>query len=432
MAIEMPVNIEAMSLTFAPAPLVVDRPAPRGTMQLDSMQLDGPRPEATVFVSRRRLAWLALGTFALGTESLVIGGVLSNIATDLDSSLSTAGLLVTAFAVSYAIAAPIMGTLLSRFAPKKVLTVAMWLFVAMNLGAAVAPSMGWLMAARVGTAIVASMYTPNASAMAGSLAAPHERGRALALVYVGLSLATVFGVPLGTLIAGVGSWRATFVFVAAIGVIAALGVGRFLPEAPRRAPVTFAQWKRVFTQRSVLEVLSVTTIFFTAQFAAFTYIGETIAQVAGHASVSIPVGLLLFGIAGFTGNTLAGRLTDTWGPTRTIRGATMLMAAALAVLTPLTLHDFGTVGVGVGIVAVLVWGVGGWAINPAQQMRLLTTAPEGGPTVLAANSSALYLGTALGGLVGSTILRTAGLAWIGVLAAVIALTVFIPLHTSNR
>jgi MFS transporter, DHA1 family, inner membrane transport protein len=110
----------------------------------------------------------------------------------------------------------------------------------------------------------------------------------------------------------------------------------------------------------------------------------------------------------------------------------MLMSAALAVLTPLTLHDFGTVGVGVGIVAVLVWGVGGWAINPAQQLRLLTTAPEGGPTVLAANSSALYLGTALGGVVGSTILRTAGLAWIGVLAAVILLTVFIPLHTSNR
>jgi hypothetical protein len=120
MAIEIPINIEAMSLTFAPAPHVVDRPAPRNTIQRDS-----PRPEATVFVSRRRLAWLALGTFALGTESLVIGGVLSNIANDLDSSLSTAGLLVTAFAVSYAVSAPVMGTLLSRFAPKKVLTVAM-------------------------------------------------------------------------------------------------------------------------------------------------------------------------------------------------------------------------------------------------------------------------------------------------------------------
>jgi MFS transporter, DHA1 family, inner membrane transport protein len=393
--------------------------------------LDAP-VAGSVPVSRRRLAWLALGTFALGTESLVIGGVLPKIATDLDSSLSTAGLLVTVFAITYAISAPIMGTLLSRFAPKSVLTVAMWLFVAMNLAASVAPTMGWLMIARVGTAVVASMYTPNASAMAGSLSAPHERGRALALVYVGLSLATVFGVPLGTLIAGIGSWRTTFVFVALIGVVAAVGVGRFLPEAPRRAPVSFVQWKRVFADRAVLSVLSVTTIFFTAQFAAFTYIAKTITEIAGHPSVTIPIGLLLFGAAGFAGNALAGRLTDTWGALRTIRLATLLMAAGLAALTPLMLRDFGGVGTAIGVVALLVWGVGGWALNPAQQMRLLAAAPEGGPTVLAANSSALYLGTALGGLLGSTLLRTVGMSWIGTVAAALALTVFGVLRSTDH
>ncbi len=374
---------------------------------------------------------MALGTFALGTESLVIGGVLPEIATDLHSSLSTAGLLVTVFAITYAISAPIMGTLLSRFAPKAVLTAAMSLFVVANLLAALAPSMAWLMVARVGTAIVASMYTPNASAMAGSLARPQERGRALALVYVGLSLATVFGVPLGTVIAEMGSWRTTFVFVAILGAIATIGVARFLPAAPRRNTVTFTQWKHVFTDRRVLEVLSVTTLFFTAQFAAFTYIAKTVIAITGVSKVAVPAALFLFGAAGFTGNTVAGRLTDSWGAVRTGRLATGLMAIGLAALTPLTRFNLGTVGIVLGAVALVVWGLGGWALNPAQQMRLLAAAPESGPTVLAANSSALYLGTALGGLVGSTILRTVGLSWIGLIAAILATSVLVLLRSNN-
>jgi MFS transporter, DHA1 family, inner membrane transport protein len=386
--------------------------------------------ESAPFVSRRRLAWLALGTFALGTESLVIGGVLPEIAADLDSDLSTAGLLVTVFAITYAISAPIMGTLLSRFAPKAVLTAAMVLFVIMNLLAAAAPTMGWLMLARVGTGIVASMYTPNASAMAGSLARPEERGRALALVYVGLSLATVFGVPIGTAVASVGSWRSTFVFVAAVGAIATLGVARFLPEAPRRSPVTFKQWATVFTDRNVLTVLSVTTIFFTAQFAMFTYVAKTVTAIAGDNQAAVPLALFLFGAAGFAGNTLAGRFTDTWGPVRTVRLATILMAVGLSAFTPLLSFDLGVVGILLGAVALTVWGLGGWAINPAQQMRLLAAVPSSGPTVLAANSSALYLGTALGAIVGSTVLRTIGLTWLGLIAATLATTVLAIVRSS--
>jgi predicted MFS family arabinose efflux permease len=268
------------------------------------------------------------------------------------------------------------------------------------------------------------MYTTNASAMAGSLARPEERGRALAMVYVGLSLATVFGVPIGTVVANIGTWRGTFVFVAFIGFIATVGVAKFLPEAPRRPPLTFSQWAGVFTDRNVLAVLSVTTIFFTAHFAAFTYIAKTVTAIAGENDLAIPAALFLFGAAGFTGNSLAGRFTDTWGAARTIRLATALMAAGLAATTPLLHFELGSIGTVGGGIALIIWGLGGWAINPAQQVRLLATASTNGPTVLAANSSALYLGTALGGLLGSTILRTVGVTWIGIVSALLALTVF--------
>jgi predicted MFS family arabinose efflux permease len=377
---------------------------------------------APQYLPRRRLVWLALGTFALGTESLVIGGVLPSIAEDLNSDVATAGLLVSVFALTYAISAPVMGMLLSRFAPKRVLSAAMVAFVVANLFAAFAPSMGWLMVARVATGIAASMYTPNASAMAGALSRPEERGRSLALVYMGLSLATVFGVPLGTIVAGFGSWRTTFLFVAGIGAIATLGVMKFLPEAPKRPRTTKAQWVAVLSNRQVIRALTITAVFFTAQFAAFTYIAKLITQVAGHPKVSVPIALFTFGIAGFVGNTTAGRLADTWGPSKTSRLAATLMAIGLAALTPLITLGTGVVAIIFGSVALIVWGVGGWALLPAQQVRLLQLAPDAAPTVLAANSSALYLGTATGGLVGSTIVGTIGLNWIGLIGAAIALS----------
>jgi predicted MFS family arabinose efflux permease len=373
---------------------------------------------STTYVPRRRLAWLALGTFALGTESLVIGGVLPSIADDLDTSLATAGLLVSVFAITYAVSAPVMGLLLSRFAPKAVLVTSMSLFVIANLAAAVAPTIATLMIARVAAAITASMYTPNASAMAGSLSHPDERGRSLALVYMGLSMATMFGVPLGTLVADLGSWRTTFLFVAVLGVAATAGVAHFLPAAPRRPPVTLANWAAVFTNRGVVRVLAVTTVFFAAQFAAFTYVAETIGAVTGW-SYAVPAGLLLFGAFGFVGNTMSGRLTDTWGPARTSRTAIVLMGTALAAFTPIVAAGPSPLAIIAAIAAISVWGLGGWGLVPAQQIRLLAAAPNVGPTVLAANSSALYLGTALGGVIGSLTLSTAGLTWIGLVAAAI-------------
>jgi predicted MFS family arabinose efflux permease len=405
------------SITAAGSIATLDHRRPRGQSTANV---------ASEGVPRRRLAWLAVGTFALGTESLVIAGVLPQIAKDLKTSVAATGLLVSAFAIAYAVSAPVMAIMTSRFAPKRVLTAAMIAFTVVNLLAALAPTFGWLMAARIATAVVASSYTPNASAMAGSLAAPHERGRALAIVYLGLSLATVLGVPLGTVIAGLGSWRLTFVFVALLGMLATIGVTVFLPEAPRRPGVTAQQWAGVFRRRPVLGALATTTIFFTGQFAVFTYIAEIVASLVGHSRVSVPVALSIFGIAGFIGTSYSGRMTDSAGPERTARRSALTMAVGLGSVAALTFaaDRLGlpvALTAGLGIVILIVWGLGGWAINAPQQMRLLALSGDAGPTVLAANSSALYAGSALGSAVGSVTVAVGGLSSLGVIGALLAL-----------
>jgi predicted MFS family arabinose efflux permease len=162
------------------------------------------------------------------------------------------------------------------------------------------------------------------------------------------------------------------------------------------------------------------------------YWPRTVEAIAGNGRIAIPAALFVFGVAGFIGNNVAGRMSDSFGPVRTAQLATGLMVVGLAALTPLVHYDLGTLGIVLGTLALVIWGLGGWAITPPQQLRLLTAAPDSGPTVLAANSSALYLGAAIGGLLGSSLLRTVGLTWIGIIAATLATTVLIALrHTEN-
>jgi MFS transporter, DHA1 family, inner membrane transport protein len=382
--------------------------------------------DAPPTVSVRRLLLLGLGTFALGTESLVISGVLPEIGADLGVSTSAAGQLVTAFALTYALSAPFVGVLVSRFPTKRVLTVAMGLFAVANLGAAAAPSFATLMIARIVTAFFAAAYTPQASAMAATVSAPGERGRALAAVYGGLSSSTVIGVPLGTWIAGASSWRWTFVFVSALSVAAMVGVHLFLPSIPVGARRSWGQWLSVFRQRRVQVIVLVTLLAMVSQFTVFTYVAELVGATIDNGTGTITLMLLLFGVAGVTGNQLSGRLADAWGPSRTIRAAVALMGASFVLLAVLTQLDRSPVVTALTIAALLAWGVGGWGFLPAQQLRLVRVAPEAGPLVLSVNASSNYAGIALGGALGGLSLAigsltTVTLVGVGVAALAVSL-----------
>ena len=177
-----------------------------------------------------RLLPLILGAFAIGTETFMISGVLPTIAADLRVSPATAGSLVTIFALAYAVGSPVLAVATADFERKRMLSVALGVFAIANVLAALAPSFFWLAAARVALALSAGAFMPAAVAFATAMHSPAQRGRAIALVYAGMTLATVVGVPAGTLVASLANWRATFLGVGALSAVAVLGVVAMLPR----------------------------------------------------------------------------------------------------------------------------------------------------------------------------------------------------------
>jgi MFS transporter, DHA1 family, inner membrane transport protein len=368
---------------------------------------------------RKRIAWLALGTFALGTESLVIGGVLPDIARSFAVTESRAALLVTAYAVTYAVAAPLTSLVASRFAPKAWLVSALVIFAVANLGASAAPSFAALLIARVAAGIVASSYTPNASGAATSLAAPAERGRALSLVYLGMSVATVVGVPIGTLLSSFSNWRATFVFVSVLSIAAAVGVGVFMPSIPRREPIDLCSWAATFADRRIQKIVTVTSIASVAQFTVFTLFAVLVRDLTGAKNL-VAIALLLFGVTAIVGNSLGGTFADRKGPQFTSSRAIGAMAVGFVVIAIATQLPTGVTAGVVGLIGMLVWGVAGWAFLAPLQLRLTQVAGSQTPLALSVNSTSLYIGIAIGGAVAGLALSLGGPALVAIVGAAIA------------
>lgn len=318
----------------------------------------------------RSLWVLALGNFAVGTSGLVLAGILGLLAADLDVPLGTAGTVITAYALTYAVSAVLLSGVTGHLPRRTLLIAGLGLFTLGNVAAAVAPSLGVLLLARAVSAVGASVFTPVASGVAAALVPPELRGRALALVFVGIPVATVLGVPLGTWIGGAFGWRTAFWLVVAVGVLALAGVA------------------------ALVRALLVTGLLYLGQFAVYPYLVSALRSVTGLDAGGITGILLLFGVAGLLGNALGGRLTDVWSGPGTLRSGLILTAASLLAL-PLVLGH----GWSVAVVA-FAWGAGSLLVNPPQQSHIVNLAPGAAGVALALNASALYVGQALGAPLG--------------------------------
>ena len=240
---------------------------------------------------------LAIGTFAIGTDAFVIGGVLPAVARSLGVSTSSAGLLVTAFAVAYALGAPILAVASARLARRALLVLALTVFVAANVLAAVAPTYALVLIARVLAALAAAAFVPAASAVASSLAPAEYRGRALATVVAGMTVAQVVGVPFGAFVGASLGWRYTFIFVAALGAAAALAVRLWLPHVQSPAPASLGRRLSVAARPSTWPLLLQTTLAMAAGFTVLTYIGPLLSQAGHYHGALISMALLVFGVA---------------------------------------------------------------------------------------------------------------------------------------
>jgi predicted MFS family arabinose efflux permease len=366
--------------------------------------------------SPTRLVWLTLGAFAIGTEGFMIAGLLPALARDLNVGLPAAGHLVTAFSLAYAIGAPVMAVLTARLERRRLLAVAMGSFTLANLLAALAPGYVGLLAARLLLALSAASFMPAASGYAAELGGPERRGRAMSMVTNGLTLAIIAGVPLGVLVGEGFGWRATFLGVGGLATFSLLGILARLPRQSAVATASLGERLALARRHEVLAVLATTVLTVAATFTVYTYLGVFLAGVAGLGPQALALVLLGFGLASAVGTRFGGIAADRWGarPIVILAGGIALLAylalSLAAALTPAWTMP-------VLLPAILLWGLASWGVITAQQARLVELAPALAPVSLSLNSSAIYLGSAMGAAAGALVTADGAIARLGWVAA---------------
>lgn len=356
---------------------------------------------------------LAVATFAVGTDAFVIAGLLPAISADLDVTVAAAGQLVTVFALTIAVAAPVLGWLLSALDRRKALQLALAVFVVGNIVTALSPSYPIIMVARFVTALGAATITATAASAAVAIAPEERRGRAMAMVIGGLTLSTALGMPLGNLIGSV-DWRLTLWVVACLGIIAAVGVSVTLPRVSLPA-VSLVVRLAPLRQVDVLTILGATALIMAGHYTVYTYLGAiTAGATAGSFTNAFTLILVAWGVGVLAGNFLAGFWADKGsGPGAALAalgGGTLLLA-----ISPLTVSHLIAV-----TVWAAVWGTTDGMASVVQQHRLVAIAPASAPLLFGLNSSAIYLGVAAGGLIGGGALEWMAPTLLGVPAAVLA------------
>ncbi|MFH8991941.1 MFS transporter [Streptomyces sp. NPDC017940] len=361
---------------------------------------------------------LAIGAFGIGTTEFVIMGLLPEVAGDFDVSIPTAGLLVTGYALGVVAGAPLMTVLGQRISRKRMLMLLMGLFIVGNLLSAVAPSFGVMLAGRVVASLAHGAFFGIGSVVAAELVAPEKKAGAIALMFTGLTVANVVGVPLGTFVGQAIGWRITFVVVAALGVIGLVGVAKLVPDLPKPEGVRLRDEVGAFRNVQVLLAMAMTVLGFGGVFAAITYITPMMTDVAGYADSSVTWLLVLFGLGMVGGNLIGGRFAD-----RALMPMLFVSLGALALVLALftvTAHDKFTAAVSVMLIGAL-----GFATVPPLQKRVLDQAAAAPTLASAANIGAFNLGNALAAWLGGIVIA-AGFGytapnWVGAALAASAL-----------
>lgn len=383
-----------------------------------SKRLAGNRRPAMVL----HILVLSVGSFAVGTGTFVVTGVLTDIAEALSVSVANAGLLVTVFAVTFAIGSPVLVSAASGVDRRRLLSGALVLFALANVAAALAPSFAVLLGARVVAACGAAIFTPVASAVAAGFATPGLRGRALSVRTIGVNIAWLVGVPLGTVVGGQYGWRTSFVLVAALATGAALGVRSLLPAVEASTGRGFLSNLAVVKRGAVIAGLGLTILALMASFVVLTYVRPVLEHLTIFDTQGISLMLALFGLASIPGALLGGYLADRWGYRLSMTAVLASLSVSLFSFSVLSTAQAGSAWTVLGTGAALVaWSVAAFAFLPLQQYRLIELAPEGQNTALSLNASAIQAGQGIGAGLGALALHygsVGGLGWVGALCAV--------------
>ncbi len=368
---------------------------------------------------------LSLSAFAIGTTEFVIMGLLPDVARDLGVTIPMAGWLVTGYALSVAVGAPVMAMATARLERRHALRLLMVIFVLGNVLCALAASYGLLMLARVVTALCHGAFFGIGSVVATSVVPPERRASAIAIMFTGLTLANILGVPFGTALGQEFGWRMTFWAVSLIGVLALLGLMFSLRDEAQGERETLRSELTVLRHAEVWQAFAMTVSFSAAMFTTFTYIAPLLEDLTGLSPRGVTASLFLIGVSLTVGNVVGGRFADKHLQATLLGGFIAIGAASLL------LSFVATMMVPTEIL-LFVWGCVTFALVPALQVNVMKRGHEAPNLVSIMNIGAFNIGNALGAWTGGAVLDADfGLASVP-LAAVVWAGVGVLLSTRRK
>lgn len=363
---------------------------------------------------------LMTGNVVIGTGVMAVPGTLPDISRSLDVTIPQAGQLITAAAIMMGLGAPLFASLVAAWDRRRLLTLSLlWYALLMGLSA-LAPSYLSLLPLRVLAVIAPAVFTPQAAACIGLLVPESQRGRAIAFVFLGWSVASVLGMPLTAWIGGALGWRWAFALVALLAVASAQWVWRAMPDGVRPAALSRQAWGQTLGSAPLMLALGVTLLSSFGQFTLFSYFAPYLQQTLSAGAVVLSLLFLWFGAFGLVGNIALTRWVDRLGATRAVLIALLLMAVSLA------LWPAGRAGLVAQALVMVPWALGCFAGNSAQQARLVHLSPVLAPASVALNTSAMYAGQGLGAALGGALIAQGHLLqlhWVGLALMLLAIVV---------
>lgn len=358
---------------------------------------------------------LTLSAFAIGTTEFVIVGLIPTMAADLSVSLPSAGLLVSLYALGVAVGAPVLTALTGNWPRKKVLLTVMSLFVLGNLLAWQAPGYNTLVMARILTGLAHGVFFSIGSTIATGLVSKEKAASAIAIMFTGLTVALVTGVPLGTYIGQTFGWQATFLIVAILGFIALIGSAALVPSNLKQPPATkLSAQLKVLTQPRLLLVYAITALGYGGTFTAFTFLAPILEEISGFNSSAIGLIMLVYGVSVAVGNIWGGKMADSMGP---IKALTVIFVGLALVLLVFNFTAYNPIA---AVLTILVWGAFAFGNVPGLQVYVVNLAEKYAPDAVdvasGLNIAAFNVGIALGSWGGGMIVENSGLMntpWVG-------------------